>query len=385
MVVGPRASGKTTTASRLARTIIRLDRPGDAGAFAADPDAALRGLDEPVLLDEWQAVPGVLAAVKRAVDAEGHAGRYILTGSVRADLEAETWPGTGRVVRVPMYPLSVAERLERRTTPLIDRLARGETLGVLRDPPDLRGYVELALAGGFPETLALTPATRLRWLDSYVDQLITADALQVDGGRDPTRLRRFFEALALNTAGTVDVQTLLATAGINRKTAVAYEQLLTNLMVVDVVPAWTSNRLKRLIRSPKRHVVEPALIAGVLRLDVASVMRDGDLLGRILDTFVAAQIRSELAVAESRPRLYHLRQEQGRHEIDLLVELGAGRVLGIEIKADAAPAAGAAKHLVWLRDELGERFVGGVVLHTGPRVYGLGERIVAAPICTLWS
>jgi hypothetical protein len=38
-----------------------------------------------------------------------------------------------------------------------------------------------------------------------------------------------------------------------------------------------------------------------------------------------------------------------------------------------------------LRDELGERFAGGVVLHTGPRLYGLGERILAPPICTLWA
>lgn len=365
--------------------MVRLDRPADAVAFAADPDAALRDLAEPVLLDEWQVIPGVLAAVKRAVDADARAGRYILTGSVRAELESETWPGTGRLLRVPLYPLSVAERLERRTVPVIDRLARGETLRVLPDPPDLRGYIEFALAGGFPETLGLTPATRLRWLDSYVDQLITRDALQVAGDRDPARLRRFFEALALNSASTADVQTLLATAGINRKTAVAYEELLVNLMVLDVVPAWTSNRLKRLIRSPKRYLVEPALLAGVLRLDVATVMRDGNLLGRVLDTFVAAQVRSELAVAESRPRLYHLRQEQGRHEVDLIVELGAGRVLGLEVKADAAPTADAAKHLAWLRDELGDRFVAGVVLHTGPRAYALGERIVAAPICTLWS
>ena len=81
----------------------------------------------------------------------------------------------------------------------------------------------------------------------------------------------------------------------------------------------------------------------------------------------------------------HLRQEQGRHEVDLLVELGAGRVLGIEVKAHAAPGADSARHLAWLRDELGDRFVAGVVLHTGPRVYALGEKIVAAPICTLWS
>jgi predicted AAA+ superfamily ATPase len=65
-IVGPRATGKTTTAARYARTIVRLDREADAMAFRADPDAALRGLQEPVLLDEWQVVPGVLGAVKRS-------------------------------------------------------------------------------------------------------------------------------------------------------------------------------------------------------------------------------------------------------------------------------------------------------------------------------
>lgn len=85
LIVGPRACGKTTTASRHAATIVRLDRPAEAVAFRADPDAALRGLDEPVLLDEWQAAPEVLGAVKRAVDTDPRPGRYILTGSVRAD------------------------------------------------------------------------------------------------------------------------------------------------------------------------------------------------------------------------------------------------------------------------------------------------------------
>jgi len=104
MLVGPRATGKTTTAARHASTIVRLDHPAESAAFRADPDSVLRGLAEPVLLDEWQAVPEVLGAVKRAVDADSRPGRYLLTGSVRADLEAATWPGTGRVVRVAMYP-----------------------------------------------------------------------------------------------------------------------------------------------------------------------------------------------------------------------------------------------------------------------------------------
>jgi hypothetical protein len=387
MLTGPRATGKTTTARRHASTVIRLDRRAEATAFIADADAALRGLDEPVLLDEWQAAPAVLGAVKRAVDDDPRPGRFILTGSVRADLEAQTWPGTGRVVRIPMYGLSVREIRGSPGTPFLDAVTADTfTASVPGDAPDLRGYVELALESGFPEAaLGLSAVGRQRWLESYVDQLVTRDAELLDGGRDPERLHRYLEATALSTAGVVEHRTIYEAAAVNQKTATAYEQLLKNLMVLDAVPAWTSNRLKRLVRRPKRYLVDVGLVAATLRLDVNAVMRDGDLLGRILDTFVASQLRAETPVTARRPRLFHVRSQQGRQEIDLLAEFAAGRVIGIEVKASAAPVAKDARHLAWLKDELGDRFIRGVVLHTGPRAYQLADSITAVPICTLWS
>jgi len=105
----------------------------------------------------------------------------------------------------------------------------------------------------------------------------------------------------------------------------------------------------------------------------------------VLDTFVAAQLQPEIAVSAHRPRLHHLRTDGGRQEIDIVLELGGGRVIGIEVKADAAPGAREARHLVWLRDLIGKRFLTGVVLHTGPRVYSLDERVIAAPISSMWT
>lgn len=386
-IIGPRATGKTTTAGRYARTIVRLDREAEAVAFRADPDAALRSLPEPVLLDEWQLVPGVLGAVKRAVDAEPSPGRFLITGSVRGDMEGDLWPGTGRLTRVPLYGMSVREQLGRLgQAPLLDRLLGGQALGAAPDSPDLRGYVDLLLRGGFPEpALRLSGAAAMRWLESYTEHLVTRDAEMVERGRDPARLRRFLEAIALNTAGIVEDKTLYEAAGLNRKTALAYERLLVNLLVLELTPAWTSNRLSRLVYTPKRYMIDPALSGAVLRLDTNAVLRDGDLLGRLLDTFVAAQLRAELAVTEARPRLYHVRQQQGRLEVDLLAELGGHGVVGIEVKATAAPAANDARHLATLRDRLGDSFVCGVVFHTGPRVFELGDRILAAPISAFWA
>jgi predicted AAA+ superfamily ATPase len=386
-LTGPRATGKTTTATRRVASVVRLDREAEAVAFRADPDAALRGLPEPVLLDEWQVVPGVLGAVKRAVDADPRPGRFLITGSVRGDLDGELWPGTGRLTRVPMFGMTVREQAGLGPgVPFLDRVVAGADLLPAADTPDLRGYVELALRGGFPEpALRLGATARRAWLESYVEHLLTRDAEQVDGGRDPVRLRRYLEACALNTAGIVDERTLFDAAGINRRTAQAYERLLANLLVVEALPAWTSNRLKRLVLMPKRHLVDPALAGAILGLDTSLVLRQGDLMGRLLDTFVVAQLRAELGVSAARGRLYHVRQQQGRLEVDLLAELAAGRLVAIEVKADAAPSPDAARHLATLRDLYPETFVAGIVLHTGPRTYRLGDRIIAAPISSVWG
>jgi hypothetical protein len=386
-ITGPRATGKTTTAARRAATVVRLDRGAEAAAFRADPDSALRGLSEPVLLDEWQVVPGVLGAVKRAVDADPRPGRFIVTGSARGDLDGDLWPGTGRLTRVPMVGMTIREQSGLGSVePFLDRVVAGADLAPAANSPDLRGYVELLLRGGFPEAaLRMSDTARRHWLESYVDHLVTRDAGQIEGGRDPVRLRRFLEAYALNTAGVVEDKTLLEAAGINRKTAQAYERLLANLLVIESIPAWTSNRLKRLVLTPKRHLVDPALAGGMLRLDADHVLRDGDLLGRLLDSFVVAQLRAEIPVTAARPRLYHVRQQQGRFEIDLIAELAGGGLVAIEVKASAAPGPSDARHLAGLRDRYADTFVAGLVLHTGPRTFTLGERLVAVPISALWG
>jgi predicted AAA+ superfamily ATPase len=388
LVVGPRAVGKTTTARQFCRSELRLDHEPTALAVQTDPDAVLRGLAEPVLVDEWQAAPGVLGAIKRAVDDDSRPGRFLVTGSVRGDLDAQTWPGTGRLVRVAMHGLTPAEILGyRKPTPFLDRVTEtsGDDLPRPPDPPDLRGYIEMALRSGFPEpALRLPDRLRERWLESYLDQLLTRDAEQLQEHRDPVRLRRYFEALAINTAGVVDHKTIYDAAGVSRKTADGYEQLLRNLLVLDAVPAWEHNRLKRLVRAPKRYLADPALVASALRVGADAVLRDVRLLGRILDTFVLAQLRAELPLCKTRPRLYHLRSADGRQEIDIVAELARGMVIGIEIKA-GAPRTADARHLAWLRDEIGDRFLAGVIVHTGPLAYRLGDRITAVPIAALWS
>src|ERR1017187_5832592 len=202
MAVGPRASGKTTTALQRAQSLIRLDVPGEAAAFRADPDAVLRGM------------------------------------TVREQL--------GRVA----------------AEPLIDRLARGAEIAVPGERLDLRDYLDLALRSGFPEALDIGgAAARQRWLEGYVDQIITRDPAGTVGARNPALLLRYLEAYALHSAGIVEAKSLYEAAGIDKRTATSYE----NVFVVESLPAWRTNRLKRLAQAPKRYVLDARLKAGILR------------------------------------------------------------------------------------------------------------------------
>jgi uncharacterized protein len=387
LLTGPRASGKTTTALRHVAGTVRLDRDTEAAAFRADPDAALAHQPTPVLLDEWQAVPEVLGAVKRAVDINPQPGQFVITGSARADLDSQTWPGTGRLLRVPVWPLTQREITGRAKGPgLLDRIVT-QGLDAITDPgdsPDLLGYLELAAAGGLPPAaLGKDVMYRRRWYASYLEQLVTRDAAGIDGGRDPVRLRRYLDVVAENTAGLPSDESLLDASSLTRRTATAYDRLLEVLGVSDVVPAWSTNRLKRLLQRGKRYLTDTGLTAAALRVDARDMLRDGPLFGRMIDTFVAAQLRADASASDALPRLHHLRDRDG-HEVDLLVDYGRKGIIAIEVKAAATVSRTDTAHLRWLQERLGTTFRAGIVLHTGSRVYRFSDTIVAAPISCLW-
>jgi predicted AAA+ superfamily ATPase len=389
LVTGPRAAGKTTMCRRSAASLLRLDEPATASAVAAGPDAALRNSPTPVLVDEWQEVPEILGAVKRWVDEDPTPGRVILTGSVAAPLSTKTWPGTGRIITIELLGLTQRElRGAARQTDWIDAVALGD-LGAIRIPdpaPDLADYIAAMLMSGFPEPALRLPANLRRpWLDAYLEHVIQREVPSLAQRRDPVRMQRWLEATALLTAAIPHLNALTQAAGVDRRTGQAYDDVLARLYLLDLLPAWHSNRLSRLTSQPKRHLVDTGLAAAAIGLDTAALLRDGGLLGSLLETFVVSQLRPETNLRRSRTRLFHLRTDGGRSEVDILIDLGGGRVIGIEVKAAGAVQQRDARHLKTLRTALGDDFVRGVVLHTGPFAYEVDDRIWALPISSFWG
>jgi predicted AAA+ superfamily ATPase len=254
------------------------------------------------------------------------------------------------------------------------------------DPPDLADYVSAILTSGFPEAaLRLQPSLRQAWLEAYLDHVVHREVGPLENRRDPVRLRRWIQATALLTAGTPNLSTLTDAAGVDRRTGQAYDDVLIRLYLLELLPAWHSNRLSRLTSQPKRHVLDTALAATAAGLAAGDILRDGGLLGSLLESFVIAQLQPEANLRTPKARLHHLRSQGGTTEVDIVVDLGAGRVVCIEVKASGAVQQRDARHLKTLRTALGDRFLRGVVLHTGPYAYELDDRIWALPIASFWG
>ncbi|MDR2373745.1 MAG: DUF4143 domain-containing protein [Bifidobacteriaceae bacterium] len=387
MLTGPRGSGKTTTARRRAASDIDLGVPDLARAFEAAPDAVLGAQTLPVLIDEWQRVPSALAAVKRAVDAHVGPGRYLITGSVRSRLSGAGWPATGRISPVAMYGLTEAELVGAAEFDAVRALIgpADPEPSALANAPDLGEYAERIVRGGFPAGVSLSDRARGAWYEGYVESLIRNDAAELAEVRQPAALAALLAALALNTAGSPTLETLTLAAGADQRTVKAYLGLLEDLRIVERLPAWGVNPLNRLAKAPKYHMVDPGMAAFLAGDDRAGLLRSADRLGRLVDTFVMAQVRPLMRLAAPAVRAYHLRDRNGAHEVDLVLESAAGRIVGIEVKATNTATTTDARHLAWLRDQVGEMFARGIVLHTGSLAFPLAERIWALPLAALWS
>jgi predicted AAA+ superfamily ATPase len=159
---------------------------------------------------------------------------------------------------------------------------------------------------------------------------------------------------------------------------------LRALFLIEEVPAWSTNAGKRLARRPKLLMSDTGLAAALLDVTSTRWADATEARGALVETFVALELRKQLTWSEVGASLHHYREHDGA-EVDLLLEASDGRIVGIEVKAGQRVGSDAARHLAALRDALGDRFARGVVLHGGPTVLPLGDRLWALPISALWT
>jgi uncharacterized protein len=261
----PRALGKTTTAEQRVDSLLRLDSHANRTAVAADPEL-IRGRARPLLIDEWQKVPEVWDVVRRVVDEDPRGGQFLLVGSAAPAPGATAHSGAGRIGRMRMRPMTLSELALAQPRVALRELLTGQRPSVEGDC-DLRlaDYAEEIIASGFPGLRGLTTRALKFQLDSYlrnaVDRDVPEQGLAV---RKPEAMLAWLRAYAASTATTASYSRLLdaATPGQAdkpaRSTSIAYRDVLTQLWLLDPVPAGTptGHPLTRLGQTPKHHLAD---------------------------------------------------------------------------------------------------------------------------------
>lgn len=396
---GAKGVGKTATASQRASTILSLNRPGQRETLAADLDYIVQAAP-PVLIDEWQLEPAVWDRVRMAVDEDSTGGRFLLAGSAGVPPGVRIHSGAGRIVRVPLRPLSFAERGLGEPTVSLRALLAGEQRSIVgHSGIGLSVYVEEILRSGFPGIRALPERVRSVQLDSYLARIVDRE-LPENGVtvRRPRALNAWLTAYAAATATDASYSKILdaATAGEtdkpSRGTVDGYREQLLRIFVLDPVPAWIPifNPLKRLTHAPKHHLVDPALAARLVKVGKDALLRGegervssgtGTWLGALFESLVTQSVRIYAEAAGA--QFGHLRTRDTTREIDLIVEGEDRRVVAIEVKLAATVSDHDVRHLNWLQQQIGDRLVDRVVVTTGEHAYRRPDGVAVVPLSLL--
>ncbi len=388
LIHGPRQCGKTTLALEIAKSrgyaYFSFDDAVTLGAAIADPVGFVADLPDRAILDEVQRVPALFTAIKAAVDRGRHPGRFLLTGSANVLLVPKLSDSlAGRMEILRLHPLAQCE-LAGSPPAFLDALFEGRfkahNYGRLG-----RELAARIAAGGYPAALArATPRRRAAWYRDYIETLVQRDVRDLARIASLDALPRLLALAAGQTARLLNVSELAAPFQLSRPTIKDYMTLLERVFLIEQLAPWHSNRLSRLIKTPKLHLGDTGAACALLGLDAESLWQDRGTLGQLLETFVFQELRRPASWRDDDIRFHPFRDKDGA-EVDLVLERGGRELVGVEVKAGATVTASDFRGLRKLRDAAGKRFAAGVVLYDGESGVGFGERLFAVPIRALWE
>ena len=385
---GARQTGKTTLAQAIASKsgaqYYTLDDYATLALAAGDPAGFIRNLGGPVIIDEIQKAPELFPAIKLAVDKDRRPGRFLLTGSANVmTLPRLSESLAGRMEIIPLFPFSVGE-LAGTPEQFLPRLFSGSL--AQSKVLSMGEEIETILTrGGYPEaTQRESDDRRAAWFASYISTILQRDVRDLARVDALHTLPNLLKLLAARSSGLLNLADAGRDAGLSHTTLTRYLALLETVFLVHRLPAWSRNLGQRLVKAPKVHLVDTGLACHLLGADTRRLSEDRPLLGRLLESFVASELRKQISWIDPRIALFHFRTAAGS-EVDLVLEKPDGSVAAIEVKAGATVTASDFTALKALRDSIGRQFQAGVVLHLGDRIVPFGDKLWLVPVSALWG
>lgn len=392
LIDGPKAVGKTVTASQAARTIFRMevDRAARA-ALEIFPDQ-LFAPPTPILFDEWQETPDIWNLVRRAVDDHSEKGLYLLTGSSRPRDNARLHSGAGRIARLRMRPMSLFESGHSSGAISLAALLQGAEPSGSPAALSVPELIERIVVGGWPETIDLPERSARAWLASYNRNVAEVDVPALGPRRNPGNLTRLLASLG-RAVGTPLRRSVIAievggsNGAIDDKTLANYLDALDRLMLTEPLPAWQPHMRSRtrLRASSVHHFVDPSIGVAALGVGSAELLADLEAAGFHFESLALRDIRIYSQALGA--ILSSWRDTQLNREIDAVLELPNGRWAGLEFKLGEAQADAAAESLLSMAskvdaDKHGEP-VALIVVTGGRFAYRRPDGVVVVPLTAL--
>ncbi len=385
LVNGARQTGKSTLVKHVAPdyTYITFDDLRFLSAAQSDPIGFIEGLKHPVILDEIQRVPELFLAIKYDVDKNRHPGRYLLTGSANPLLIPQLGDSlAGRMAIINLFPLSQGE-IEGVKESFIDTIFDNRLPQAFDKLSTQELYSRLA-KGGYPLVQQGDFESRESWFNGYITLLLQRDIKDLAHITGIAEFPRLLYLLATRTCNLMNSAEVSRTSGLSTSTLSRYLILLETIFLIHFLPAWSVNRGKRLVKSPKITLIDSALIGYLLGLDLQDPTTDSKILGSVLENFVVNELQKQLTWCRARANMFHYRTSNGI-EVDLILENSAGKIVALEIKKSATVTAHDFKGLRHLMETEKDAFVQGIIVYTGTEYIPFGSRLCALPISALWA
>ncbi|MEY2964184.1 MAG: hypothetical protein RL754_1445 [Bacteroidota bacterium] len=358
LIRGPKACGKTETASQVSQSVLHADRDESVHlTLDVAPGKLLEGAT-PRLIDEWQVIPKIWDHVRHEVDARKKVGQFILTGSSSPEERAKLHSGSGRFTVVDMRTMSWQELGLSRATVSLGQLLKGEAVEWDSSQTDIELITTQIVKGGFPALIERTATQAMDVNQAYIELLAEVDLSTVSKvRRDPVKVRSTLNSLARNTATLADSGTLgkdikaYEAVELSRPTLYDYLDALERLMVVEDQPAWRAHlRSSVALRSsPKRHFTDVSLAAAALGASPDALMDDLNYTGFLFESMVVHDIRVYAQANDA--KVYHYRDATGR-EIDIIVQKDDGTWCAFEVKLGTSEFDEAARNLIHLQESI---------------------------------
>jgi predicted AAA+ superfamily ATPase len=336
LIDGPKACGKTATASRHAQTVIRLDEDQTARVWVRLAPERLFDGPTPILFDEWQVEPTIWNKVRRQVDDRDGKGLFILTGSATPTDDATRHSGAGRFSVMKMRPMSLFESGHSNGEMSLASLLRGERQTGLGTHLSFDELLNRIVIGGWPELIGVDETDARRWLRDYLSNIVEVDIQKLGSRRDPANLRRLLESLGRSVGQAVKAIELAKDVGgedgpIAKETLSAYLTALDRLHLLDNSPAWLSHMRSRarLRTAPVRYFVDPSLGPAALGIGTSELMADLNALGLHYEALVIRDLRIYGQPLDARVDSW---RDASGHEVDAVVSVGPNKWGAFEVK-----------------------------------------------------